>query len=334
MLRRSIHLLFATLFFCGSVTGQLCGEEPFTSRAKVTNAALVYWQAFALLPEQSEEDTKLLNDLEKGSKQVVDARSLLTRSNTALSLISHLKPDTPCRWELIDNGPNTLLPHVSKARMLARLLILQARMDAESGKTEAAVDHLTQALLVARNVDEGVLVQMLVGDSIESLAADAAQSLLPRLGASSRGRFAEALSKLPTRTTFARAMSYERDVFARGVGPIMTVDRAALRQLGSDEDSPDVRAILAGTKRERTKWFEELLAEYSKLIEASKLPLPEANKEFERLESEVQDSPNPLIRLLMPSVGRANQKHAEVDARIAKLETTLRDANTSAGTSN
>jgi hypothetical protein len=129
-------------------------------------------------------------------------------------------------------------------------------------------------------------------------------------------------------------MSYERDVFARGVGPILTVDRAALKQLVEDEDSPAVWAILAGTKTEQTMWFEEFLAEYGKLIEASKLPLPEANKEFERLEAEVQDSPNPLIRLLMPAVGGTNQKHARVDTRIEKLETTLRDAETSAGKSN
>jgi hypothetical protein len=32
-------------------------------------------------------------------------------------------PDTPCRWELIQNGTSTLLPHLSKARMLVRLLM-------------------------------------------------------------------------------------------------------------------------------------------------------------------------------------------------------------------
>jgi hypothetical protein len=213
--------------------------------------------------------------------------------------------------------------------MLARLLILQARMDAESGKTEAAVDHLTQAFLVARNVDEGVLVQMLVGDAIESLAADVAQSLLPKLGASSRGRFAEALSKLPIRTTFARAMIYERELFGRGAGRMLS---DALEQLGKGEDSPTVQAILTATKRKQERWLEELLAEYDKITEASKLPLTKANKELARLEAEVQDSPNPLIQLLIPSLVGTNQKHAKVDARIAELETRLRDAETSAGT--
>jgi hypothetical protein len=172
---------------------------------------------------------------------------------------------------------------------------------------------------------------MLVGDAIESLAADVAQSLLPELNASSRGRFAEALSKLPTRPTFARAMSYERDVFARGAGRMMS---DALKHLGTGEDSLAVRAILAATERKRAMWYEELLAEYGKVIEASKLPLPEANKELQRLEAEVQDSPNPLIRLLMPSIVGTNQKHARIDARIAKLETTLLDTDISAGTTN
>ncbi len=338
MLRRSIHLLIATLLFCGSVTGRLCGEEPFTAPTKVNNAALLYWQAFALLPELSEKDTKLLNNLEKGSGQVVDARSLLKGSKTAMRLISHLTPDTPCRWEFIENGPATLLPHLGKARLLARLLVLQAKMDVESGNPEAAVDHFARALLLARNVDEGFLVQMLVGDSIESLVVDAARSLQPKLGAPSRARFVVALSELPARTTFARAMSYERNVFAEWMRPIMTVEtekaRTVLKSLGVEDDSPELEAILAGTKKERMQRFEEFHAGYGKMIEASKLPLPEASKEFDRLEKAMQRSSNPLIRLMTPSVGRANEKHAEVDARIEKLEAELRDADTSAGTRN
>ena len=283
---------------------------------EMLNAALVYWQAFALLPELSEEDTKLLTNLEEGSQLGDDATSLLTRGETALNLISRLQPDTPCRWELIEDGPGTLLPHLSKARMLARLLILQARVDAESGEMEAAVDHLMQAFLVARNIDEGALVQMLVGDTIELLAADVAFSLLPRLNASSCGRFAEAFSTLPPRTTFARAMSYERDLFGRGAGRILS---DALEQLGQAEDSPAVQAILTATKSKQEQWLEELLTEYDKVIEASKLPFAEANKELARLEAGVQGSPNPLIQLLMPSFVATNRRHAKVDARTREL---------------
>ena len=70
-------------------------------------------------------------------------------------------------------------------------------------------------------------------------------------------------------------------------------------------------------------WLEELLAEYNKVIEALELPLPEANKELERIEAEVQESSNPLIQLMMPSLVGTNQRHANVDARIAELETRL-----------
>jgi tRNA A-37 threonylcarbamoyl transferase component Bud32 len=287
---------------------------------KADNAALVYWQAFALLPELSDEESKLLTDLEKGAKPGDEARSLLTRSKTALSLISQIQPDMPCRWELVEDGVNTVLPHLSKARMLARLLVLQAGADAESGKTQAAVDHLTQAFLVARNVDDGVLVQMIVGDSIESRAADAALALLPKLDSSSRERFAAALAKLPPRTTFTQAVRNERDIFGRGAGKLMS---DALEQLGTEKDSPAVRAVLAGTEEKQAILVEELLAEYDKVIEASTLPLPEADKELARLEEEVQDSSNPLIQLMMPALVGTNQKHAIVDARIAELKTKL-----------
>ena len=46
MIRPPLLLLFATSLLCGSATGLLRGEEPFAAPGKVTNAALVYWQAF------------------------------------------------------------------------------------------------------------------------------------------------------------------------------------------------------------------------------------------------------------------------------------------------
>jgi len=338
MIRHAIQVLMAMLVFCGCAIGRLCAEEPFTSPSKVTNAALVYWQAFALLPELSEDDTELLIQLENDTKPLEKAETLLARSRLALNFTRHVKQDTPCRWELIEEGPSTLLPHLSKARLLARLLVLQAKVDAEARNDAAAVDHLTRALLIARNVDEGVLVQMLVGDAIESLVMDAAEMRLATLDGLSLEQFADALSNLPPRTKFSQAMRYERDVFAEWMRPIMTGDieeaRKKLKQLGVGSNSGDLVTILSGTKKNRMHRFEEFLAAYGKIIDASKLPLAKAEQEFKRLEASFEESANPLVRLLMPAVGRANERHLEIDSRFAKFEIAVRKAAKSAGKGN
>lgn len=329
MTKYLLQLLIALVLF-GGICGRLFAEEPFASPAKVTNAALVYWQAFALLPELSDGDTKLLSHLEKDEQPLNKAEPLLAGSRLALGLIRHVKPDTPCRWELIEDGPSTLLPHLSKARLLARLLILKARIDAKSGDRAMALDQLSQALLLARNVDDGVLVQMLVGDSIESLAVDAAQELLPTLDRRSRDRLSEAIVNLPPRATFGKAIMYERDVFAEWLRPIVSDDneeaREKLKPMGAINDSADMAAILAETREQRTQWFNELLAAYGDIVKASRLPLPNANQEFIRLEQSFSESPNPLIRLFMPASSRARERHMQIDARLAELQTALQDA--------
>ena len=337
MLRHSIRLLTALVVCGGCVSGRLGAEEPFTSPAKVTNAALVYWQAFALLPQLSEDDTKLLSQIEKDAKPLEEAVPFLASSSEALQLTRNVKRDTPCRWELIEDGPNTQLPHLSKARLLARLLVLQAKVDANAGNSAVAVDHLSRAFLIARNVDEGVLVQMLVGGSIESLAIDAAHTLLKSSDGSSLDQFAKALSNLPTRTTFGQAISYERDLNAEWLRPIMTSDietaREKLKQAGFLDDSFDLAAILSGTKENRTQRFEEMLAAYDQIIKAAKLPRPKAEQEFGRLAESFEESPNPLTRML-EAVFAANKPHAQIDARFTELEMAVREAAKSAGKNN
>lgn len=313
--------------FFSLLAGPLCGEEPFAADEGPSNAALVYWQAFAMLPELDTEETQLLAQVESGDKPVAAAKAILSRSGMANSLAKSVTPKTDCRWDLIKSGPGTLLPHLGKARLLARLMVLQARADAAAGNSSAAVDQLTAALLVARNVDEGVLIQMLVGDAIESLTLAAAEPLVAKLDAKALDQFADALSQLPPRTTVAQAIAYERDVFGLWLRPFLTGDAEKARaMLAGDDNTFDIKGLLGGTKAERTRRFDEFISAYNKMIEASKLPPEKIHAEFERLELATTKSSNPLVRLLMPAVGRANVRHAEVDKSMAKFEKTVKDA--------
>jgi len=335
MLRHSIQLLIAFVICSGSVYGRLRAEEPFTSPTNVTNAALVYWQAFALLPQLSEDDIKLLNQLGTDDKPLDETVTLLASSSIALDLTQHVKPDTPCRWEVIENGINTHLPHLSKARLLARLLVLRAKNDANAGTSSAAVDHLSRALLIARNVDEGALIQMLVGDSIEALVIEVAHQLLSSFDRSSLDQFAIALSNLPPRTNFGQALSYERDLIADWMRPIMNSDiekaHKALKQLDVGDASAELAAMLSGTKENRTRRLEEFLATYSQIISVSKLPPPKAEQEIRRLAASFEKSTNPVIRLFMPAFEASYSRHMQIDARYAELETAVREEAETAG---
>lgn len=74
-----------------------------------------------------------------------------------------------CNWELTfrSEGFYALLPHLSNARVLARVLALKARLEVKEGRLGDAVQTLQAGYALARDLNqEAVLVQSLVGTAI------------------------------------------------------------------------------------------------------------------------------------------------------------------------
>ena len=314
------------------LTHPLCGQEPYAQPDKIDNAALVYWQAFAVLPEFSDEEAALLSRREQGEPLPAEASVLLKKSESALQVIRPLGPNTPCRWEIIVDGPATLLPHLSKARQLARLLILEARSKAESDPP-AAIAPLTAALLLGRNVDEGVLIQLLVGEAIEGQVLDVAEPLLEKLDPVSAAQLGKSFGKLPPRAQMDEAIRYEREVFGEWLEPIFTGDPAAallkLRAMGTGNDLGEMvrlTAMLSQSKEERQKAFDQFLAQYDKMAAACRLPREESAQALKKIEEEIKASPNTLISMLMPALGKAEERHWQTVERYTRFQDSLEKA--------
>lgn len=325
MIQKTKLLVLALL--AGSVAAPVCGEEPFVKPGKVDNAALVYWQAFAFLPDLSQDEMELLKQVESGQATVASVEPILAKSSESLKLVQNVGPSTACRWGTIQNGPETLLPHLSKARLLARLLIAQAITDVNNKRFSTAVERLLQAFLIARNVDEGALVQMLVGDSIDTLVVKSATPLIGKLDKASLNRLHTSLQHLAPRITLAKSMEYERDLFALWMKDVVLADknraRISLKPLGLQ--AKDVDALLAGNLQERTALYEEFLGEYNRVIAAASRPVAEAQQKLSQLEASYQKSSNPFILLLMSSVDRAGQSHSKASQRFSTFAKAVRE---------
>lgn len=322
--------LIRSCLACLVMASPLCADEPFTSGAELSNAALVYWQAFSFLPRLDADQRTLLDEIEAGRKPVSAAKPLIESSSIALNFISIVPAKTECRWELIESGPGTLLPHLAKARLSARLMIQKARLAAAAGNNPAAFQCVASTILLARNVDEGVLVQLLVGDTLEALAIDQATALIPSAHRSTLEKFSRDLAEFPPRTTIAQAMTYERDLFGGWIKELMDGNRESarttLKNLGNDLQADDLDAIVAGTQSDRRKRVKQFIEEYNRIISAAKQPAGKTLLEIEQMEQSLQESSNPLIRTLMPTFSRAMMRHAKIDQRLADLEEELKEA--------
>ena len=122
-----------------SGTSPAAAQAPAAEHDLAANAALKYWQAFDLLPTPDEGREKLLEEWDKAP---LDAAALkrLAASEKSLMYLHRGAKLRRCDWSLdYEDGPDLLLPHLAKARTLARLAALHARHEFEQGRPEAGI---------------------------------------------------------------------------------------------------------------------------------------------------------------------------------------------------
>src|SRR5260370_24737884 len=135
-MRRAIYAVFFVAVSLAS---------PFPAAAQVAdaktglgaNAAMKYWQAFALLPNLEKDQEKLLDDWSNVPVEGM-ALKLLERSEQSRTYLLRGAMLLRCDWSLdYEDGILLVLPHLAKAMTLARLVALDARYEFEQGHWKA-----------------------------------------------------------------------------------------------------------------------------------------------------------------------------------------------------
>ena len=147
-----------------------------------SNAALKYWQAFAVLPTLNPSQEKIVQEW---SKVPLDAAALQLIEQSQGSreyLLRGAKLDR-CDWSLdYDDGIFLRLPYLSKSLLLARLAALHARHEFSQGHWESGWADVSAIQKLARQVEaEPIMIVQLVSYAIEATAIDAAAPYLPEL---------------------------------------------------------------------------------------------------------------------------------------------------------
>lgn len=181
------------------------------------NAAVIYWQAFSAMPELTEEESKLYAEAVAGkvAASAPELQPILARYTTALSEMYRAGTVKPCDWNLdINAGPGLLLPHLQKARDLARAATLRAGARFENGQVDEAIDDVFATVTMGRAGDANpTLISMLVDYAIERLATDALAQNLNKLDPAQLDRVADMLASLPAAATIDECMRWEERIF-------------------------------------------------------------------------------------------------------------------------
>ncbi len=175
------------------------------------NAALKYWQAFALLPTLDKDQEKLLQEWNKVPLDTA-ALKLIDRSQMSLIYLHRGAKLPRCDWSLdYEDGIALPLAHFPSSLTLARLAALHARHEFDQGHWKAGWQDVTDMLKLGRQVGMGPqFVVRWVGYRIETYAIEAAAPYLPQLKPIIPEAASDVLDTLPAGPTLQQVVLGEK----------------------------------------------------------------------------------------------------------------------------
>ena len=185
------------------------------------NAAVGYWKAFSLMQEPSKSMTDIDELIDKGKN--LEAKVLEWLRCNSSSVKEALKMSTlkRCRFVLpIDypEGFEILLPHLGKARLLAKILVLDALRLAQKGQWEQTVDRYAAGLRMAEHIQQDpCLISFLIAKVIieTNQRALLASPILkdPRVPIAQLQRLQKTLAEVEAEINFKNCFAGEKLLF-------------------------------------------------------------------------------------------------------------------------
>jgi len=204
---------FRTLVLCAMLLPLAASAQ--TTRPTQTpqpNAALQYWQAFAVMPEAAGNPDVL--DNWKTAPLDAAAMGVVASGKSSLHYLHRGAPMQRCDWGLaIDQGLDVQLPHLAKARELACLAALRARYALEHGQPGEAVEDIAGIFALARHVGtDNILISVLTQCALENIAIDVTADHLLSLDGPARTALAARMRSLPPGGSVQDCFGNEKDL--------------------------------------------------------------------------------------------------------------------------
>jgi hypothetical protein len=289
-----------------------------------TNAALQYWQAFSQMPTPSEAQKKLVEDLTSDPRDP-EAEKLLAASQTSLMYLHRGAALARCDWGLeYNDGISMLMPHLAKARDLARLAALDARRAFQRGNWKAARRDATSIMVLARHIGrDPVMINLLVRVGLEGLVVDVVAPYVPDLKAS----YADAttmFAAMPPAPTLEQSILFEKKWFAGWIVPKLQQEEQRRKGAGMelwkkflDADAPDAVKNVARIE-DVYQLIEEGIPVYDDLARLTALPNDQFDAQYPAFKQKIK-AEKPVAALLLPSIEMLRSKVQRNDARMGMV---------------
>lgn len=319
---RFLTLLAALLVF---ETRLASAQVPDGRTELAANAALQYWMAFSQLPTLDKDQEKLLGELQTVSINDPAVIKLLGVSQQSLMFLHRGAQLKKCDWGLdYYDGISMLMPHLSRARDLARLASLDAKRAFENGNWKAGRRDFTSIMVMARHAArDPVVIGVLVRIAIEGIAVDCVAPYVPQFKASHTEAVAM-LEAMPPAVTLQQSILFEKKWMGGWMTPKLRQEEQRQKGAGLelwkkffDEDSTDPLKNIA-TLDEVIKLVEDGMPFYDEIARFAALPNDQFDAQYPNFKQKIKAA-NPFAALLLPAIDQARSKEQRAQVRLAML---------------
>lgn len=322
---RAVAVLFAALAPLVARTA-LASEAPppIVFPAVSNNAALQYWQAFAMLPALDAQQEQLLDNRATAPLDGA-ATKILNDSRASLMFLTRGGKLRECDWGLdYHDGASMYLPHLNKARTLSRIAALEVRRAFEAGEYDRARDIAFGMIAMARQVGaDRTMVSMLVSYMIEEMVVDAVAPYLPLVDAPYDHAVAM-FQSLPPGAQVSQGVLAEKQMGAWIANELQAAEE---KQPGAWRDT--WKAMILGAESTDPiadlQTFDEVIEVlnnfqglYDELAQLTELPPQEFDAKYPEFLARAK-AVNPIAKILLPAMDKVMTAQRHSAARMAML---------------
>jgi len=301
-------------------------QDPTQKSPLAANAALQHWQAFAQMQSLDKDQQKLLEEWSTVALDDPRLEKVLAAGQSSLLYLHRAARLPQCDWGLdYGDGVSLLLPHLAKARDLARLAALHGRVEAGRGNRGALRDDATAIMTLGRHVGrDPIMIAILVRYGIEGVAIDL---VAPHVGEFKlpADQAAALFAALPPAKEVKDTIDVEKRYFAAWI--IKKLREEEQRQPGAGlklwrnfldgaEIPEDVRKI--ASVNEAIELGEKLLPLYDDLARYVAMPKAQFDAQYPAFKDKTKAA-NPLAGVIVPAVDQLLAKEHRHQVRIAML---------------
>jgi hypothetical protein len=293
------------------------------------NAALAYWSGFAAQPLLDEQQQRIVDEWNTATLDDA-ARNVIEASKVSLSALQWGAKAQNCDWGLrYEDGPDMLMPHLGRARMVSRLAGLRARYEFEQGNYRAGVDDVIATLVLARRCGADFpLISLLVQYAMERPLTEMTANYLTKMDAASLKHLAASLDTLPPGGSLQRSLLGEKQWMISWLSTALKEGNESnwkdtFMKFAGVEDK-EGQAVVQATLQAagpltplwKAKLLEDLGSHYDALLNLLVLPQDQFMAQSPALHTRIKTA-NPVAGLCVPVLDRVYERDLQARTHMA-----------------